>query len=306
MSTDKLRALNETLTEILSEPSSPPTFFDEEPHNAARDGEQVAKAPDNLPRGSEIPREKLGKPNSREFGFSPRETREENILRDARSPGMARQPAVANNRISAGRWALRGFAGLLLVIGVAAAAIIWSKSSGDAANTASSRDGTLAQAVPTAAVSPEVTPLLQSMAHDLASVGKEIEQFKAGRELLARDNANLSEQLRATQEQLTRAVAGLSEQLKASQEQLARENAKVAEQIQGIQEQLISVMSRTSEQNAPRRIAATPRPAPLLIQPAAAAARKPAPALSSAQAVAQPKVEKPKPPSTSRPPAPAR
>ena len=105
-------------------------------------------------------------------------------------------------------------------------------------------------------------------------LGKEIEQLKAGRELMARDNANVSE--------LTRGVARLSEQLKASQEQMARDNANVAEQIKAIQDQLGRIISQASEQNAPPRIAAaSPRPA-------APVARKPVPTLSSPQATAQP------------------
>ena len=59
-------------------------------------------------------------------------------------------------------------------------------------------------------------------------MGKELEQLKAGRDLMARDNAKLSEQLKGSQEQLTRSVAGLSEQLKANQEQAARDNANAA------------------------------------------------------------------------------
>ena len=95
--------------------------------------------------------------------------------------------------------------------------------------------------------------------------------------------------------------AGLiSEQLKTSQEQMLLDNANVAEQIKAIQDQLARVISKASKQNAPPRIAAAPSP------PTAAVARKPVPALSSPQATAQPKAEKPKLSSTSRPPAPAR
>src|SRR5207253_11190425 len=108
-----------------------------------------------------------------------------------------------------------------------------------------------------------LTPLHQSLARVLAGVRKEIEQLKASRELMARDNANLSEQLKASQEQLTRSVARLSEQLKASQEQVARDNANVAEQIRGIQEQLTSVISRASEPNERPKIVATPPRSPL-------------------------------------------
>jgi len=288
MSTDKLRALHNTVVGILSEPPSPPTFFDEEPYDAAQASEQVAKASDNLQRAPEIPKENFGKPTSRELGISPKKIQEV-------------RPAVSGTGISLGRWLLRGFAGILLAAGIGAAAINWLASPGDATKTSPPQPAPLAPTAPTAAaLPPELTPLLQSMARDLASMGKEIEQLKVGRELMGRDNANLSEQLRANQEQLTRGVARLSEQLKTSQEQMLLDNANVAEQIKAIQDQLARVISKASKQNAPPRIAAAPSP------PTAAVARKPVPALSSPQATAQPKAEKPKLSSTSRPPAPAR
>jgi hypothetical protein len=336
MSTDKIQALHNTVVEILSEPPSPPTFFDEEPHDAAQASEQVAKTSGNLRREPEIPKEHLGKLSSRELGISPKKIHEAHIVRDAEnespneSPGIARQalaeqtpvgsradagnrrfsklareaeshrseprtasvnpvrPAVSGTKISLGGWALRGFAGILLAAGIGAAANTWLGSRGDAAKSPLPQP---ALPAPTAAVlSPELTPLLQSMARDLASMGKEIEQLKAGRELVARDNANVSE--------LTRGVARLSEQLKASQEQVARDNANVAEQIKAIQDQLGRIISQASEHNAPPRVAAaSPRPAAPVV-------RKPVPLLSSPQATAQPKAEKPKLSSTSRPPAP--
>jgi len=285
MSTDKIQALHNTVVDILSEPPSPPTFFDEEPYDAAQASEQVAKASDNLQRAPEIPKENFGKPTSRELGISPKK------IHEAR-------PAVSGTGISLGRWLLRGFAGTLLAAGIGVAAIIWLGSPGDATKTSPPQPAPLAPTA--AALPPELTSLLQSMARDLASMGKEIEQLKAGRELMGRDNANLSEQLRANQEQLTRGVARLSEQLKTSQEQMLLDNANVAEQIKAIQDQLARVISKASKQNAPPRIAAAPSP------PTAAVARKPVPALSSPQATAQPKAEKPKLSSTSRPPAPAR
>ena len=332
MSTDKIHALHNTVVEILSEPPSPPTFFDEEPDDAAQASEKVAKASDNLRLGPEIPKEGFGKLTPRELGISPKEIHEAHIVRDAEneSLGIPRQapaeqngsradvgnrrfssklareaeshrpeprtasintvrPAVSGTKISLGGWALRGFAGILLAAGIGAAAITWLGSPGDAAKTPPPQP---ALPAPTAAaLSPELTPLLQSMARDLASMGKEIEQLKAGRELVARDNANVSE--------LTRGVARLSEQLKASQEQVARDNANVAEQIKAIQDQLGRIISQASEHNAPPRVAAaSPRPAAPVV-------RKPLPLLSSPQATAQPKAEKPKLSSTSRPPAPA-
>jgi hypothetical protein len=47
---------------------------------------------------------------------------------------------------------------------------------------------------PAAALSPELTQLLQSMAHDLATLGQGIEQLKASQEQMARVIAKASEQ----------------------------------------------------------------------------------------------------------------
>lgn len=65
---------------------------------------------------------------------------------------------------------------------------------------------------PAAALSPEVTQLLQSMARDLATVGQGIEQLKASQEQMTRDNASIAEQLKANQEQMARLSAKVSEQ----------------------------------------------------------------------------------------------
>ena len=280
MSTDKLEVLHNTVAEILREPASPPTYFDEEPDDAAQASERVAKAPDNLGRVTEIPIEHFGK--APPLGKAP--LREVHVVRDARNeiPGIARQslaeqfpgtppahagnqlasrlshevpgprvdpqtrsinairPAVSDNRVSPGGWALRGIAGILVAGGIGAGLATWLGSSGNAAKTAASQPAPLVQTAPAAAaLPPELTPLLQSMSRDLASMGKEIEQLKADRELMARDSAKLNEQFRASHEQPTRAVAQLSEQLKASQDQAARDNANVAEQIKGIQDQLV-------------------------------------------------------------------
>jgi hypothetical protein len=351
MSTDKLQAVSNTVADILSEPSSPHTYFDDDPSDAPRISEKVAKAPDILGQGSDIPRESSGKVASRKFGISPNALPDAHVVRDTGngSVGIARQsladqipvarqrdggneqllmgahetasarsdprtasmssfpPADSGNRISPGGWSLRGFVVILLAAGIGVAAVMWFGSRPDAAKTALSQPAPQAQIAPTAAVPLELTPLLQSMARDLASVGKEIEQLKAGRELTARDNANLSEQLKASQEQLTRVVARLSEQLQASQDQAARDNANVAEQIKAIQDQLARVVSQASEPKKLPKIAATsPRLPPLPLVPEAPAARKPVPTAPPAPSAAKPKAEKPKLSSAPRPPAPAR
>jgi hypothetical protein len=62
-------------------------------------------------------------------------------------------------------------------------------------------------AAPTAAaLSPESTQLLQSMARDIATVEQGIEQLKASQEQLARDNAKLAEQIKVNQERMTRVL----------------------------------------------------------------------------------------------------
>jgi DNA repair ATPase RecN len=57
-----------------------------------------------------------------------------------------------------------------------------------------------------------LTQVLESMARDLATLGREIEQLKAGQEQMARDNANTAEQLKASREQMARVLAKASEQ----------------------------------------------------------------------------------------------
>src|SRR6267142_4237190 len=94
-----------------------------------------------------------------------------------------------------------------------------------AAQTAPPQPAPLARTAPedvaptAAALSPELTQLLQSMARDLATLGQEIEQLKASQAQMARDNANAAEQLKASQEQMARVIAKASE-AKASEQNL--------------------------------------------------------------------------------------
>jgi len=71
--------------------------------------------------------------------------------------------------------------------------------------------GPTQDAAPSAAISPELTQLLQSMARDLANLGQGIEELKTRQEQMARDNANAVEQLKASQDQMARAIAKASE-----------------------------------------------------------------------------------------------
>jgi Skp family chaperone for outer membrane proteins len=217
--------------------------------------------------------------------------------------GMNRfHPAVSGDRPLLGGWALRGVTGFLLAACIGVAVIIWWQSGyRNAAKAEPPQPAPLAQtAPPAAALSPELTQLHQSIARDFAAVGQAIEQLKASQEQMARDNASVAEQLKASQEQTVRVIAQLSEQFKASQEQTARDNASVAEQLKASQEQLARVIAKVSEQKPRPRISALPP------QPTATPTGKPAPTLSSPQATAQPKAEKPQVSSASPRPAPVR
>jgi hypothetical protein len=136
-----------------------------------------------------------------------------------------------------------------------------------AAETAAPQPAPLAQTVPedvvptVAALSPELTQLLESMALDLATLRLGIEQLKASQEQMARDNAKAAEQL------------------KASHEQMASDNAKTAEQLKASQEQMARDIAKASEQNLRPKIAPPPRPTatpmpkrgPMLLSPQATA-----------------------------------
>jgi hypothetical protein len=77
--------------------------------------------------------------------------------------------------------------------------------------TAAPAAATSAPAAPAAPTAADVGQMLQSMAHDIASLQQGIDQLKAGQEQMARDNARLAEQLKASQEQMSRVVARASE-----------------------------------------------------------------------------------------------
>jgi Skp family chaperone for outer membrane proteins len=227
----------------------------------------------------------------------------QNAARPRSGPvGMNRfRPAVSGDRPLLGGWALRGVTGFLLAACVGVAVITWWQSDyRNAAKAAPSQPAPLAQTAPPAALSPELTQLHQSIARDFAAVGQAIEQLKVSQEQMARDNANVAEQLKASQEQTVRLIAQVSEQFKASQEQMARDNANVAEQLKASQEQLARVIAQVSEQKPRPRISALPP------RPTATPTGKPVPTLSSPQATAQPKAEKPQVSSASPRPMPVR
>jgi len=116
-----------------------------------------------------------------------------------------------------------------------------------------------------APASPDLTQMLQTMAHDIATVEQGIEQLKASQAQIAVDNARAIEQLRASQEQLTTRLAA-----RAPEKPADKPAAKPSEK------------PKPAEQ-ATRAKPATPSPAP---KPVASAGRKPPPA--QARAPAQP------------------
>lgn len=130
-----------------------------------------------------------------------------------------------------------------------------------------------------AGLSPDLTQLLQSMAHDLATVGQGIEQLKASQDQLARDNAKAIEQLKASQEQMARLIA------KATTEQ---NRARVA-----------ALPPRPTSAIPPFRRPVSTLPPPQAIAPPPAVAPPP-------QAATQPQADDPQQGSAPRPPMPVR
>lgn len=151
--------------------------------------------------------------------------------------------AVGGARRSRDRSALRGLVGVVLAACIGAAAFVAQSSYGEAARltiaqwapnlmqTSPSRPGrsapgpspiqlasaeaaqaqpaspSQAVATPPAPVSPELTQMLQAMAHDIAVMEQGIEQLKEHQDRIAAD----IEQLKASQEQIHLAVARPSE-----------------------------------------------------------------------------------------------
>ena len=92
MSRNKLQAIHDTVTEILNEPpSSPHTYFDDEPHDAAQASEQGATASDFLQRATQIPAGGFGKATSGKPGISANEIREGDVVRDAANESSGRR-----------------------------------------------------------------------------------------------------------------------------------------------------------------------------------------------------------------------
>jgi hypothetical protein len=237
---------------------------------------------------------------------------------------------------------LWSFVGLLASAGVAAAALAWQKSSELAAldpiftatisaakrylpeqpapsvgaaktepalpqpspQTSPQREALLGQAAPGPAPP-------QTMPRELANVQQAIDQLKAERAQMIRDNAEMAERLKVTQEaasqnaklvedlkaaqaQVIRQNADLADDLKAARSQAARDNAEFAERLKASQEQMakISEQLKTNQDQLARLTAAEhkPRPRPVASAPTAtvAAVRRPAQATPpSPQARAQ-------------------
>jgi hypothetical protein len=109
---------------------------------------------------------------------------------------------------------------------------------------------------PAAAISPELTQLLQSMARDLATVGQGIEELKARQEQMARDNAYAVEQLKASQDQMARVIAKASE-ANASQSKPSGQNARPRTSAPPQRQTATSTRGPVPARTTPR---ATPRP----------------------------------------------
>jgi hypothetical protein len=165
------------------------------------------------------------------------------------SGGGRHPPLASGSRPSHGGSLLRGVAGLVLAAGIGAAAFAAQSPYGEPARlmiaqwapqvfpTSAAQSGpspsvqlasaestpsqpvaalqtqlqTPAQTVAPAPLLPELTQLLQTMAHDIAVVQQGIEELKASQERMFADTARAIEQVKANQEQLTSLAAKPSE-----------------------------------------------------------------------------------------------
>jgi hypothetical protein len=184
---------------------------------------------------------------------------------------------VLDRQPSRGRWALRGFIGLLLSACVIVAALAWQTSYGDAAkpiiaqwaprfmlvsSTQLERPELVTQPSPSTLrvatpgpISPQPTATAQAAPEEVASTSApmppELAQLL---ETMARDLAQVEQGI---------------EQLKTRQEQMASDNIKLVDQLKANQEQMTYLIGKASEQSL------QPKISPVLPKPITTATRKP-------------------------------
>jgi septal ring factor EnvC (AmiA/AmiB activator) len=203
---------------------------------------------------------------------------------------LEKKPANRFRQPSRGRPVLRGLIGLLLTVGICAAALAW-QSHGETVRPMIARWApqlAVASSLPletSKLVDQQRPPAVQVAAADAA-----VSQLPAPAQAAPQDAAVAPIAAEQTQllQTMTRDLATVQqeiEQLKASQAELARESAKTVEQLKANQEQMARAIANVSEQNVRPRTSATTSASPPL--PVAKPARKPVSTLPPTQARAQ-------------------
>jgi len=167
----------------------------------------------------------------------------------------------------------RGFIGLLLVGGVAGAALVWQRSDGDTAKAMVARFTprflTSAQDDQEATQGGSMTVGTAAdsrTSSDARSVLADVPTNSMDRATADPDGQNATSpptDMASTIEKMSRDMVTLTqgiEQLKVNQEQMSRDSAKATEQFKASEDQLIRMLLRVSEQQnpQPKSVAATP------------------------------------------------
>ncbi|TWA99129.1 hypothetical protein FBZ96_10497 [Bradyrhizobium stylosanthis] len=243
---------------------------------------------------------------------------EEQLFDLAQGPGSRtaerRQPEAGRPRhmVVAGQSLISGFGPRRLALTLLAAGVgsfVWWWASG--ARTAPVQPTPPAVAGgAAAALGPEATEQLQSMARELGALRRSIDQLKADQERATSTNQALAQQVRQNQEQLAMTGTSLAE-LSRTRDSPARGLEDLAERVRSIQAQisreseLTSERLKVNEDQIRRAIAVRAPPSPRVLSSAApqqaASTAPPKPAPVSAPKGASPPPKKPQLSSAPRP-----
>jgi len=168
----------------------------------------------------------------------------------------------------------RGFIGLLLVGGVAGAALVWQRSDGDTAKamvarftprflTSAQDDQEATQGAASMTVGTAADTRTSSDGRSALADGSTSPMDHTTPELDGQNATAPSMDMASTIEKMSRDMVTLTqgiEQLKVNQEQMSRDSAKATEQFKASEDQLIRMLLRVSEQQnpQPKSVAATP------------------------------------------------
>jgi len=207
-----------------------------------------------------------------------------------------RPSAVLRAEPSRGGSALRGLAGVVLAVGIGAAAyLLQSSPYAEAAKAMIAQWAPHAVSTSPLALAKPGDPAAAISTVQLASAETTPAQAPAAAQTPAQDaapaSAPASPELTQMLQSMARDIATLEqgiEQLKANQERIAADNARAIEELKASQEQMAHLVAKPQTQDA-RAKPPTPTPTPRPTVASASTARKPPPAATPPAAKPHPK-----------------